>query len=968
MVNLKVGNQKRNAEHRLEFLGDSANFKTKLVKKMSNLQTYAVVDLEMTGTNPNGSERLIQFSCVFTEGNKIVNTFSTLINPLKKIPEDVQNLTNITDKDVKNAPTFDEVAGTIYALLSDTVFVAHNIELDYRFLNSEFERIGFPKLDLEGIDTVQLAQIAFPTLASYRLGDLAHFLGFKHKHPHHADSDAFVTAELFILLQKKLASMPEALLKSLLKLSDALLYETKQCILQAYENKRKQYEMLDKEHIEVDGIVLRRPRFEVKKGFNDKFPKTEAEQSRLFSGVIDWRKEQAKMMNDIYEHFNDDEKMLLVQAPTGMGKTLGYLVPGAYQAQEGASTVVSTSTTALLDQIVKESVPLLKKIVPFDFTYEVMKGSGHYIDLEKFSHTLKIPMNNQTRLLQMRILSWLWQTTTGDMDELRLTTYRAQLFKMIKHAGVGSLSDKSAFYGLDFVRLRDVRVKFADFVFTNHSYLVRHAEEIGKKKANLILDEAQNIPSVAMEQGGSVFDFDLVKIYSDTLLVSMESRISFSFEGLIRQHFLTKNEYRTILRNIQIIDHSVPFIREKFWERYVRTKGGSKKEFVETLLSPNKVLGLLKENFAIFLKTTKAYTELLGQMTEMKQRFFRALDAGTLDHEAVNLLTDWFIDCEKLVESMEKWHLLEFSELEKMDETTLVWMKHSPNNPKTHLRLCFSRLEAGKYLEERVYGYFKHIVMCGALLFTKKTEDYTKDQLRLDDDVLTKRYQSAFDYAHQASAVFATDSPDLSSMLSKAEYHAYLTDALAGIIEKTSLQTLVLFNSLEDIEAVYNGLSIRGLNKKREILAQGVNGTPEKLKKRFVLTSSKSILLGAGSFWEGIDLPEEKLELLVITRLPFQSPDSLINKVRYRNVQAKGHNPFSAVSLPEAALKFRQGFGRLIRTKDDHGILAVLDSRIVNKRYAHEFTDTLPKDLRIDRVEMKDIPEIICDTEKDFGF
>lgn len=114
MVNLKVGNQKRNAEHRLEFLGDSANFKTKLVKKMSNLQTYAVVDLEMTGTNPNGSERLIQFSCVFTEGNKIVNTFSTLINPLRKIPEDVQNLTNITDKDVKNAPTFDEVAGTIY--------------------------------------------------------------------------------------------------------------------------------------------------------------------------------------------------------------------------------------------------------------------------------------------------------------------------------------------------------------------------------------------------------------------------------------------------------------------------------------------------------------------------------------------------------------------------------------------------------------------------------------------------------------------------------------------------------------------------------------------------------------------------------------------------------------------------------------------------------------------------------------
>lgn len=113
-----------------------------------------------------------------------------------------------------------------------------------------------------------------------------------------------------------------------------------------------------------------------------------------------------------------------------------------------------------------------------------------------------------------------------------------------------------------------------------------------------------------MEQGGSVFDFDLVKIYSDTLLVSMESRISFSFEGLIRQHFLTKNEYRTILRNIQIIDHSVPFIREKFWERYVRTKGGSKKNSLKRCFLQIKFWAFLKENFAIFLKTTKAYTEL----------------------------------------------------------------------------------------------------------------------------------------------------------------------------------------------------------------------------------------------------------------------------------------------------------------------------------------------------------------------
>lgn len=938
-----------------------------MVRQMAKHQTYSVVDLEMTGTRPDGSERLIQFSCVFVEGGRIVSTFSTLINPLKDIPEEVQNLTHITDGDVAHAPVFEDVAGTIYSLLSGTVFVAHNIELDYRFLSGEFERAGFPPLDLEGIDTVQLAQVVLPTLASYRLGDLAHFLGLRHRHPHHADSDALVTAELFIFLEKRLSMMPEALLKSLADLSDSLLYETSHCIWQAYEKRKAEHAMLDPEHIEVGGIVLRRPRFEAKKSFHGKFPGTREEQTGLFSGIIDWRREQAAMMNDVSAHLNGSRKTMLVQAPTGTGKTLGYLLPAAYRTQDGVRVVVSTSTTALLDQVVRESVPLLKQIVPFDVSYEVMKGSGHYIDLEKFSRTLRLPVNDQTRVMQMRILSWLSETKTGDLDELRLTTYNTQLFRLIRHHGTGALSSDSVFYGLDFVRLRDVRVKFADFVFTNHSYLLRHAEELDQGRADLILDEAQNVPGTAMEQSQSVFDFDMVKIQADTLLVEMESRVSFSFSDLIRQHFLTGSEYRALLENVRTVDHAVPFLREAFWNRYVRNDG-SRGEFAEILLSPGKVLGLVKENFAVFLKASRAYTDLLGQIAVLKGRFFAALDAGTLDGSAVNLISDWLAGCDRLIAAMDRWHLLEFAELEKMDENALVWLKYSPQNPKTHLRLCFSRLESGGFLSKSVYTHFRHVVMCGALMFTKKTEEYTKEQLGLDGSAVMKRYRGAFDYERQARAVFATDAPDLSAMQSRNEYHRYIADALAGIIERTNLQTLVLFNSLEDIEAVYSRLAAKGLAKRREILAQGVNGMPEKLKKRFILTQEKSVLLGAGSFWEGIDLPEDKLELLVITRLPFQAPDTLINRVRYRRAQEKGRNPFATISLPEAVLKFRQGFGRLIRTQHDHGIMVVLDSRIVTKRYAHEFTATLPESLPVIVAESGELPEIIGDAQKDFKF
>ena len=160
------------------------------MKSLKASNTYAVVDLETTGTNLDGSQRIIQFACVLVEDGQIVNQFSTLINPLRPLSPEVEKLTGLKQKDLKKAPSFDEVAASIYALLQGTIFVAHNIQFDYRFLNLELERVGYPALELKGIDTVQLAQILLPTQLSYRLGDLGKALKIEHDHPHHADCDA----------------------------------------------------------------------------------------------------------------------------------------------------------------------------------------------------------------------------------------------------------------------------------------------------------------------------------------------------------------------------------------------------------------------------------------------------------------------------------------------------------------------------------------------------------------------------------------------------------------------------------------------------------------------------------------------------------------------------------------------------------------------------------------------------------
>ena len=213
---------------------------------MTKSKTYAVVDLEMTTPALDGTGRIIQFSCTFIENGKISDTFSTLIDPQCPIPPEVQKLTGIKNSDVSKAPLFSDVADTIYALLQDTVFVAHNIMQDYRFLNAEFERAGYPELELKGIDTVQLAQILLPTQPSYRLVDLGNYLGIKHERPHQADSDTYVTAELFLLLQKRLELLPLSVLQTLCNLSGALLYDTAECFKEAYAKQRKKAQPLAK--------------------------------------------------------------------------------------------------------------------------------------------------------------------------------------------------------------------------------------------------------------------------------------------------------------------------------------------------------------------------------------------------------------------------------------------------------------------------------------------------------------------------------------------------------------------------------------------------------------------------------------------------------------------------------------------------------------------------------------------------
>ncbi|WP_318766253.1 exonuclease domain-containing protein [Lactiplantibacillus carotarum] len=418
--------------------------------------TYAVVDIETTGTSVKDGDRIIQIGCAFVKNNKIINTFATDVNPLTTVPPVIENLTGISNARVRKAPPFDDLAGTVYSLLQGTVFVAHNVNFDLPFINAELQRVGYPELPIQAVDTVSLSQILLPTAPSFRLRDLSRLLNIDHEHPHSADSDAIATANLFIFLQDRLAHLPLITLQRMVELTPELPRETAELFAYAFQQGKQHPGRLPKDLMIRNGIALRKPTLP-QQALGRKaarYPLTKSQKVHLFGDDLTYRPQQARMMNQIYRHYTKEptkDAPLLIEAPTGTGKTLGYLLPLAYLAQNGQQVIISTATTVLQTQLSEQGVQLLNALLPNPVTAVVIKGNQHYVDLNRFARGLALHEHSkQTQLLKLRVLVWLTMTTTGDLDELHLTTYQAPYFSEIAHHGVASLKADDPFFKEDF--------------------------------------------------------------------------------------------------------------------------------------------------------------------------------------------------------------------------------------------------------------------------------------------------------------------------------------------------------------------------------------------------------------------------------------------------------------------------------------------------------------------------------------
>ncbi|NQN84124.1 bifunctional DnaQ family exonuclease/ATP-dependent helicase [Streptococcus suis] len=438
---------------------------------------YAVVDLEATGTGADA--KIIQIGIVLVENGEIIDSYATDINPYELLDDHIKNLTGITDQQLSQAPDFGQVASTIYDMIGDAIFVAHNVKFDANLLAEALFFEGYELLTPR-VDTVELSQLFFPTFEKYSLGNLAEHLELGLDQAHTAISDAMATARLLIKIQEKIKSLPRSIVEKILDLADNLLFESRMVIDEMVPYLA---ETMSTSLESIHGLVLKKPE-EIKSAYR----LSEDFSTNIALLGLHERKKQTAFAQVVEKRLVDEEKVHFIQAQAGLGKTYGYLLPLLAKSEQ--PLLVTVPTKLLQEQIMEKEGSKLKEI--FRIPVVSLKSPKHFIKLDNYWKNLQRQDDNRlVNQFKMQVLVWLCETTTGDLDELKQKQRYQAYFDEIAHDG--KLEPESLFWGWDFWQRLNHQALSSRLLITNHAYFLNHLKDQDPlmDKRMVVIDEAQ---------------------------------------------------------------------------------------------------------------------------------------------------------------------------------------------------------------------------------------------------------------------------------------------------------------------------------------------------------------------------------------------------------------------------------------------------------------------------------------------
>jgi predicted DnaQ family exonuclease/DinG family helicase len=878
---------------------------------------YAALDLETTGLDP-ARDRVIEVGAVAFTPDRVSATLERLVDPGRAVPEMVLRLTGIRQEELRGAASAASALRELSEFLRGRQPVGHGARLDVDFLSAA----GLWDPSQEILDTLDVARILLPAAASHSLPLLAVELGFSQPRPHRALDDADATRQLLLRLREEAAAFDDGLKESMLALVAPYDWSVARFFADALTAPNP-------DPVPASAARTHSPRA-------DRFASQPPDDPGLVAALLGPEGPLAGVLPG-YEHREPQLQMLLavaqiqgrggslvVEAGTGTGKSLAYLVPSIARAiRHDERVVVSTNTHTLQEQLMSKDLPGLREWLPWDFTACLLKGRSNYVSLRRWRRYLaEVCRDSEELRFKLKVLVWLHSTESGDRSELRLHGREEVMWARIASDPldcIGIHCTKEDCY----VHRARAEAEAADLVVINHALLLADAEVGGgllPPFEHLVIDEAHHLEEAATR--------GLRQEVDGPGLLALLDRLGGTglLEELRRQPHLGASG-DALAEAMPLTASAAQRVRELF-ESAVAWVGAKLNE-VERRDDSLRLTPPLREDGGweiVRMGGENAATSLAALDTVLRRAVSGARDwlGGTEPDQGIREL-------EIIRGRLHGAAALLGEALLTPDSNRVYWFSLFARTDNLVLRAA--PINVGTLLRERVYTERHSTVFTSATLAVGGTFDYFRSRVGLGPDAEELILPSPFDFLHQALVCLPTDLPGPEH----EDFDRHVEEVVAAVARRVGGRTLVLFTSHRQLRDVHTALKHRTDLDEVLILGQGIDGQRRHLLKSFE-EAERPLLLGTASFWEGIDVPGERLSCVIMVRLPFPVPSEPVYAARAEQVR----DAFSQLALPQAALRLKQGFGRLIRRSTDRGAVVILDNRILGRDYGKAFLDVLP--------------------------
>ena len=895
------------------------------------------LDLETTGLSP-GKDKIIEIGAVKTDSNgNQIEEFNSLVNPGILISDFIENLTGISNDDVLNSLKFVDIVDEFQSFLDDSIIIGHNIEFDLRFLSEE----GL-KLNNKFVDTWRFSQIMLPDLLDLSLGSICNYLDINQQNAHRALSDSKFTLEVFLLLSEKYKNLDNKLQTAICNIisgKDNELFFLFNSVLNETDPNLKNNIFFSPMEIIPKHNIKEKTKGNYFNYGDDVLQEIFSSNSEILNKVLSnfsYREQQLDMSKVISDCIKNQHSAAL-EAGTGVGKSLAYLLPAAiFALKTGKRVLVSTNTINLQDQLYLKDLPLVKSILSEldpdteEINFSILKGRDNYLCIKNYGNQfVEEDIDQDYSRFLAKIAVWLSKTETGEKSELGLSNFVNNNYwrRIIP-------KNKINCYGFDgpcFLRNSREKAESSNIIIVNHALLMTDLKSVNSVIPDydvLIIDEAHNLEDVASQHlGWKVDERDLKDIFRINygkydlieMIANLINREFNNTDGLAQAEDKLKRMINTI-EELNIKSKSL----FKSVNQIVIGKGNKNS-------GHNSLRIDIDSNFPELNFVRNDWNELKFKLDKLKSdliRYYKDLKekitGSKIQFENWNdLFEQWIENWEEAKNNLDEF-------LTSSNNEMVYWIE---NNEQFNNHVFFSApINVSKILNENLFENVKSVILTSATLNSNDEFNHLKQTTGLNVDH-AKSFGSPFDYDNSVEILLPTMFPEPNAN----NYQEELDKIIFENVLSSNGRAMVLFTSYKSLRNTQKSLKRKLEEYNINVLAQGVDGNPYQIIKRFK-KNPKSLILGTLSFWEGVDIDDGTLDLLIITKLPFDVPTHPLFEAR----SAKYDNPFIEYALPRAILKFKQGFGRLIRNEKDTGKVLLLDSRITSKRYGKMFLEALP--------------------------